>query len=244
MKNQYPWRVDRWSSSVAVKRMTLEERGLYRELLDWQWQGNGYLPESLKEISTLVGVDVSDPRFQNVLKKFPVSGAGQRANAVLLAIWQDQHDAASCQVSSVAEPDVPSLIRTKRYTLEQCLASASVIGMAKPEAEAFFHYWNSIDWKKKGGQPIGNLASALQLWKINAPNFKAPTSAPSQRPQSPAAIAEKAVNEIVKELHDRPQAEHADYLLSCRDKYATMPKHEGFTVWEAARRYYKNSMQK
>ncbi|MDD5502661.1 MAG: hypothetical protein PHH26_04260 [Candidatus Thermoplasmatota archaeon] len=93
----FPWFPNRWIGSLSVKCMTLAEKGAYRELLDWQWQGRGYLPADLDLLSQVVGFDVKT--FPRVLSKFPECGEGKRANGVLLSIWQDQvqkHGRRSC----------------------------------------------------------------------------------------------------------------------------------------------------
>ncbi|MCK9519165.1 MAG: YdaU family protein [Dehalococcoidia bacterium] len=93
----FPWFPNRWIGSLSVKCMTLAEKGAYRELLDWQWQGRGYLPADLDLLSQVVGFDVKT--FSRVLSKFPECGEGKRANGVLLSIWQDQvqkHGRRSC----------------------------------------------------------------------------------------------------------------------------------------------------
>ena len=73
---------------MAVRCMTLEEKGAYHELLDCQWAGRGYLVGDLAMLSRCVGFDVS--RFPSVLAMFPVLPDGRRANAVLLDVWGDQ----------------------------------------------------------------------------------------------------------------------------------------------------------
>jgi hypothetical protein len=83
----YPWYPDKWFGSIMVRGMSLEERGAYHELLDWQWQGGGYLPAELGALSRVVGFDVG--KFPQVLEKFPVVG-NRRANKTLLTIWQEQ----------------------------------------------------------------------------------------------------------------------------------------------------------
>lgn len=83
----YPWYPNRWFGSIGSRTMTLEEKGAYRELLDWQWQGCGYLPKDLECISRVVGFDVG--KYPNVVAKFPIVG-DKRANPVLLEIWEDQ----------------------------------------------------------------------------------------------------------------------------------------------------------
>lgn len=83
----FPWYPNRWLGSLSVKCMSMEERGVYRELLDWQWQGQGYLPKETKTLSSVVGFDVS--KYKTVLEKFPVTDRG-RANMVLLSVWNEQ----------------------------------------------------------------------------------------------------------------------------------------------------------
>ena len=84
----YPWFPDLWMGSASVRRMSLEEREVYRELLDWQWQEKGYLPLDVAELSALLGFDLA--KYPKALAMFPSCGTwklGKRANAVLLRIW-------------------------------------------------------------------------------------------------------------------------------------------------------------
>jgi hypothetical protein len=83
----YPWFPDRWMGSSKARRMTWTERGLYRELLDWQWQERGVLPADISELSQLVGEDMT--KHPRVLEMFPVVG-DKRANPVLARIWSEQ----------------------------------------------------------------------------------------------------------------------------------------------------------
>ena len=84
----YPVHVEKWIASYAVKTMTLEEQGAYRSLLDWQWQGHGYLPADDSALSTIVGFDVT--KYSKVLALFPVVEEGKRANKVQLENWRKQ----------------------------------------------------------------------------------------------------------------------------------------------------------
>jgi hypothetical protein len=83
----YPWFPDRWMGSSKARRMTWAERGLYRELLDWQWQERGVLPADVGELSQLVGEDMT--KHPRVLEMFPVIG-DKRANPVLARVWNEQ----------------------------------------------------------------------------------------------------------------------------------------------------------
>ena len=51
-------------------------------------------------------------------------------------------------------------------TLTQCIEASSTIGMQADEVEAFHAYYDSQGWRKANGQPVTNLRSALQNWKI------------------------------------------------------------------------------
>ena len=84
----YPWWPNRWAGSTAAKMMSLEERGAYHELLDWQWQGRGYLPSEPDLIAKLCGFNPT--LYPAVLDQFPPTLDGRRANKVLLKIWEDQ----------------------------------------------------------------------------------------------------------------------------------------------------------
>jgi len=84
----YPWFPNRWFGSLKAKKMNYEEKGIYRELLDWQWQGSGYLPSDMEELNEIVHVDLK--KHPRVLSLFPVIDSERRANPVLLQIWEDQ----------------------------------------------------------------------------------------------------------------------------------------------------------
>lgn len=47
----YPWWVNDWMGSIKVRRMSFEQRGLYRHLLDLQWQSGGKIQLDLSEYS-------------------------------------------------------------------------------------------------------------------------------------------------------------------------------------------------
>lgn len=94
----YPWYPNRWMGSGKARRMTLEERGAYRELLDWQWLEKGKLPESIEDLSAIAGFDVA--KYPRVLSMFPVVAPGIRANTVLAELWTCQQDRHAKRVVS------------------------------------------------------------------------------------------------------------------------------------------------
>jgi hypothetical protein len=164
--NWYPWFPDRWLSSLAVRQMTLSERGAYHELLDWQWQGHGFLPERLSEISQLVGFDVL--KYPKVMDRFPVCAPGQRANPVLLQLWKDcQH---TQHLGKTVTASAQTLHDKASWTLADCQGAAQGVGMTPDMVQDFFCHYASVDWIDGAGRLITNLPAALGKWKANQPS--------------------------------------------------------------------------
>lgn len=55
----YQWFTRDWFGSSRVRRMNLAERGLYREMLDWQHE-DGSVPDDPEQVSSMVGVPLAD----------------------------------------------------------------------------------------------------------------------------------------------------------------------------------------
>lgn len=64
MPNPLPWfpfHIDDWTTSIAVKAMSLAERGLYIECLIVQWR-LGYVPDDLRLLARAIGCDTREIR--------------------------------------------------------------------------------------------------------------------------------------------------------------------------------------
>lgn len=57
--HSYPWYISDWRSSETRMRMTLAQRGLYRELLDYCWL-EGSIPSDLKTLLLIAGTSSRD----------------------------------------------------------------------------------------------------------------------------------------------------------------------------------------
>jgi len=57
----YQWYVKDWRSSRKVQLMTFQQRGMYREMLDEQWEEFS-LPDSPDEVAELLGGPIADWR--------------------------------------------------------------------------------------------------------------------------------------------------------------------------------------
>lgn len=142
----YPWHANKWLGSATTRCMSLEERGAYRELLDWQWQCQGYLPEDIETLSRIAGFDVS--KYPNVLNRFPAID-GKRANKVLLEIWKDQQRKYSNRVEC-AEKSHRSRrknIEVEREGEEDPPASASHIAKHNALKEPDSSFWDTVTAK-------------------------------------------------------------------------------------------------
>ena len=58
------------------------------------------------------------------------------------------------------------------FTESQVADTAYVVGLTDAEAVEFFHHYNAQGWKRKNGQQITNLRSAMESWKNKQPTFK------------------------------------------------------------------------
>lgn len=162
--NSYPWFPDKWLSSPSVRKMTLSERGAYRELLDWQWQEKGYLPESVDAISELVGFDVA--KMPSVIARFPVCcGLQKRANPVLLQLWQ-----ASERQSSISTEITFQAQSLHDWTLDDCITAADRIGMPFDMVESFYNHFAGVGWVDGAGRRITNLSARMAKWKADQPS--------------------------------------------------------------------------
>ena len=77
-----PWYPARFMS--ATRGWSVTARGIYRELLDCQWE-MGALPESPSELQRLIGATNTEWRWwaQLVERKFPIGEDGRRRNLML-----------------------------------------------------------------------------------------------------------------------------------------------------------------
>lgn len=57
-------------------------------------------------------------------------------------------------------------------SLEKCIELASMIGLNPEQVQAFHAHYDSQGWKKGNGQPVTNIRSALQSWKIREGKFE------------------------------------------------------------------------
>jgi len=57
-------------------------------------------------------------------------------------------------------------------SFEECIEMASAIGMDQRQVETFFTHYDSQGWKKGNGQPVTNIRSAMQAWKIREGKFE------------------------------------------------------------------------
>ena len=170
----YPWFPDLWMGSASVRRMSLEEREVYRELLDWQWQEKGYLPLDLAELSALLGFDLA--KYPKALAMFPSCGTwkpGKRANAVLLRIWTRKN---------AKENGIPG----KGWTLQDCMLAAQPIAMPKEMVEDFFCNYAAVGWIDAAGRRVIDLSAALSKWKAN----QASRGKAAERPNRPHTVHE------------------------------------------------------
>lgn len=79
--HSYPWYPADWRGSEVVATMTIEERGLYRELLDFCWE-IGDLPESQDSLRKLARAEKSEWKrcWPKIEQLFPIGPDGRRHN--------------------------------------------------------------------------------------------------------------------------------------------------------------------
>lgn len=64
MIHSYPWYMSDWQSSETRLRLTMAERGLYRELLDWLYSSaEGSLPDDERMVARIAGCDLRSLRY-------------------------------------------------------------------------------------------------------------------------------------------------------------------------------------
>ncbi len=76
----YQWYPGDWATSESVQVMTWAERGMYREILDYQWM-NGDVPADLRRLSRLIGATMEEleAAWRSALRAcFEVSEDGER----------------------------------------------------------------------------------------------------------------------------------------------------------------------
>lgn len=86
-----PWDIDRWRISDSREEFSLAERGLYREMLDYQWQ-KGSVPEEVGKLARVTGSTVEEitPLLPAVLSKFDRVKGGRLVNRDMDAIKQEK----------------------------------------------------------------------------------------------------------------------------------------------------------
>ncbi len=92
----YPWFVSDWMSSGTARAMTLEQRGLYRELLDHQWN-DGSLPNDEQQLQRLGNATPAEWKrsWPVVRQKFVERDDGRLVNARLERVRQQQTEKAA-----------------------------------------------------------------------------------------------------------------------------------------------------
>jgi uncharacterized protein YdaU (DUF1376 family) len=86
----YPWYVGEWMSSGTARAMTLEQRGLFRELLDHQWN-EGSLPADETQLQRLASATPEEfSRSWPIVKQRFTPRKGRLCNGRLEEIRKDQ----------------------------------------------------------------------------------------------------------------------------------------------------------
>lgn len=87
----YPWFAGDWRRSEDVRTMTMEQRGLYRELLDEQWE-TGSLPAKPDVLARLVGASAKEWArcWPAVSPKFILNAEGRLVNPRMAAVREAQ----------------------------------------------------------------------------------------------------------------------------------------------------------
>jgi hypothetical protein len=80
---------------------------------------------------------------------------------------------ASISISSSESLSQEGGCKGERWTLEQCVAAASPIGMPLDMVTAFWNHYAAVDFIDGAGRQITNLAAALGKWKASQQDRKA-----------------------------------------------------------------------
>lgn len=93
----YPWHWKDWRSNRKVQRMTVTERGIYRELLDECWV-EGSIPSDLQSLADIVGCDLPTieaawARVAPCFTEATVNGRQRLFNPRLTTVRQGQRSA-------------------------------------------------------------------------------------------------------------------------------------------------------
>ncbi len=83
----FPFYGDDWLLSPTVRKMTWEHRGVYLELLCWQWR-DGSLPADPETLARMIGA--TPEAVLEILDAFPLVNASHRANRRLESIRKEQ----------------------------------------------------------------------------------------------------------------------------------------------------------
>lgn len=88
----YKWFWQKWRASREVQRMGYVARGLYRELLDEQWDKGG-IPDDVNRLAAICDcpIDVMQAEWPKVAPSFPIRKKGLLVNGVLESM-RTQHD--------------------------------------------------------------------------------------------------------------------------------------------------------
>lgn len=83
------------------------------------------------------------------------------------------------------------------YTLDDCRAEATRVGLTEHETLVFYHHFNAQDWVQTNKLPITNLNSAMFKWKMRQHEFEDDDyPAPPEQPRTG-----KTARELDMEAH-------------------------------------------
>jgi uncharacterized protein YdaU (DUF1376 family) len=127
----YPFYFDDWRKSEAVFKMTLAQRGLYRELLDWTWE-KGSIPDDPEMLRSWCRVESKLWRscWPGVREQFVIGPDGRLHNEKVdekrpKVLSDKENSRRKAQVAAAARwsnKDAPSIAQAMP---EQCTSNAS-----------------------------------------------------------------------------------------------------------------------
>lgn len=168
-----PWDIDRWRISDSREEFSLAERGLYREMLDYQWQ-KGSVPEEVGKLAQVTGSTVEEitPLLPAVLSKFDRVKGGRLVNRDMDAIKQEKASLSSKRAEANAARRTNGGGRPKKTTNEttnqQQENNNASLSISKSESPSFFQDEGFSEFSAAYPKDSGLHAVTLQHWYVEA----------------------------------------------------------------------------
>jgi hypothetical protein len=160
-----------WLSSSGTRKLGLAARGLFIDLLAFQWE-DGFIPDDLDDIAAMVGIARADVAkvWPKVRAQFEEIGEGRLAHSRLaderdIALAQQQLNSINGRKGGLAAKPTPSETepnakRTLKRTVKRTLSERRSENEAIPQPEPLPETDNSVspvsrETSETGGEPPG-----------------------------------------------------------------------------------------